>query len=122
MTYTMADKNAVSVPYVDIEQCTFLKRSWVWSEQYGRYLCPLEEASLMKTLHTYVESSAIDVREQHAQLLLAANREYFMFGKDVFDARRAMMTTLAERYGVTHFLSNCRLQTYTELEEWFLTA
>jgi len=122
MTYTMADKNAVSVPYVDIEQCTFLKRSWVWSEQYGRYLCPLEEASLMKTLHTYVESSAIDVREQHAQLLLAANREYFMFGEEVFDARRDMMTTLAEKHGVTHFLSNCRLQTYTELEEWFLAA
>jgi len=115
--YTMADKEAESVDYITIHEATFLKRSFV--KRDGMWLAPLDESSIMKTLHTYLKSSAIDVKEQHAQLLLAANREYFLYGREVFEQRRAMLMRLAQQFKVDHFFKNCQLDDWDAACVWF---
>lgn len=120
ITYTMADKEGQSVPYINIDECSFLKRTWVYNAERQTYDAPLEHDSILKTLHTFVASKVIDIKEQHAELLLSANREYFMYGCDVFETKRQLLTDLAEKYEVSHFMPNARLPTREELEEWVL--
>lgn len=117
MQYTMADKTAESVDYIHLKDATFLKRAF--KEVDGVYLAPLEESSIMKTLHTYVRSREMDAKEQHAQLLMNANREYFMYGPEVFEEKRAMLMDLATTYNVAHFLPHMQLDTYEQASAWF---
>lgn len=120
ITYTMADKDAESIPYVQMEQVSFLKRKWEWCVDRKTYLGPLEESSIMKTLHTYVASKAIDVREQHAQLLLSVNREYFLYGYKIYREKRKLLLALAEKYHVMHFFPESKLPDEAELDSWLL--
>lgn len=117
ITYTMADKTAESVEYINLDQATFLKRSFVYRQ--GTCFAPLEEASIMKTLHTYLESKSMDVNEQHAQLLMNANREYFMYGEEEFNSKREMLMDLATREGIAHFFKDNALDTYSQAASWF---
>lgn len=48
ITYTMAEKDAASVPVIDIKDTNFLKRSWRWDEDMQEYLCPLDHTSINK--------------------------------------------------------------------------
>lgn len=118
ITYTMADKEAESVPYLPMDQCSFLKRTWRWCDQREMYLAPLEESSIMKTLHTYVASTAIDVNSQHAELLLSANREYFMYGYKLYAEKRAVLYHLAEKFDMLHYFPKMVLPDVAELDRW----
>ncbi|APG78435.1 hypothetical protein 1 [Hubei picorna-like virus 1] len=118
ITYTMAEKEALSVPYINISECSFLKRRWVWCERRKRFMAPLEEASIFKTLHTYVASKAIGIGEHHAHLLISANREYFMHGDDVFREKHAVLTALAVEYDLTHHFAGMRLPDLEALDAW----
>ena len=44
--YTMVDKESESVPYIDIEDVSFLKCKWCFDEEVGAMLAPLEESSI----------------------------------------------------------------------------
>jgi hypothetical protein len=59
VTYTMADKESASVPFIHASECSFLKRYSVWSDKYNQYLAPIELDSLVKTLHACVASKVI---------------------------------------------------------------
>lgn len=118
ITYTMADKDALSIPYITIDQCSFLKRTWVYRNSHNMYFAPLEESSIMKTLHTYVMSEAIDIKEQHAELLISANREYIMYDESTFDEKRAMLMGLAQQHDLLHFMPNMRLPNKEVLYDW----
>jgi hypothetical protein len=50
ITYTMADKEAESVPYLHIRDVTFLKRSWRFDSDVGAYLAPIDHESLERSL------------------------------------------------------------------------
>lgn len=115
--YTMADKESESTNYIHMKDATFLKRSFV--ERDGMWYAPLAESSIMKTLHTYLKSSAIDVKEQHAQLLLAANREYFLYGREIFEEKRRMLMDLSVRFQVDHFFKGCQLDDWEKASLWF---
>lgn len=122
ITYTMADKEQESVPYIDIDECSFLKRRWVYCDERKVYLAPLEHDSISKTMHTYVASKVIDANEQHAELLMSANREYFMYGYEIFEEKRAMLMELARKYNVSHFIPNGALPNRQELDDWVVSA
>lgn len=82
--YTMADKTAVSIPYINISDATFLKRRWRFDEDLDVHLAPLEEESIIKSLMVCVASNSISAEHQCVDIVGSAVREYFNYGKEKF--------------------------------------
>jgi hypothetical protein len=86
VVYTLADKSTESVDYVDADDATFLKRKCVWFGETGSFLAPIEEASIYRSM---LWTGALDdTMERHdASVLTNALREWFHYGKDVYNDR-----------------------------------
>jgi hypothetical protein len=83
--YTMADKTSQSVPFVHIDDVSFLKRRWRFDEDISEWLCPLEEESIHKSLTVWTPSKSVDEYTQMVAVITSANNEYFFHGRDVFE-------------------------------------
>jgi hypothetical protein len=119
ITYTMADKEAESIPYIPLEDVSFLKRGFIWSDDLKAWLAPLEEASISKSLHNYMHKKGNDVlpAEIAANAIHTANGEYFYHGREVFEIRRAQLLEVARRAGIMGYVGT--LPTYTDLMDRF---
>lgn len=120
--YTMADKGAASVPYIDIAQCSFLKRSWRFDDEVGAYLAPLEEESIHKSLTTWIPSGTIDKYAQTVAVVQSANSEYFFYGREVFEKHHAFFTQLLLCEPYCHYVTETTLPGWDELKERFWKA
>lgn len=89
--YTMADKEAESVPYIHIDEVSFLKRTWRYDEDVNSYLAPLDHTSINKMLTMVVESNTITREQQAEQVIATAVREYFYYGKTIFEEKVNML-------------------------------
>jgi hypothetical protein len=114
--YTMADKQAESVPFINTSQASFLKRDAVWCDEIKAYKAPLEEASICKSLHTVCKSDYLSMDEQCAEVISNANREYFQYGREKFEKRHAQLRMIATANNLMPFLEN-RFPSYDELLE-----
>lgn len=88
--FTMADKLAKSVPFIHIDESTFLRRSWRFEEELQVMVCPIELASIDKMLTMCVESKSISPELQAVAVLDTACREFFWYGKEVFESKRTL--------------------------------
>lgn len=107
--YTMADKEAESVPYIHIDQVSFLKRIWRWDGDVGAYLAPLEEASIGKSLTRVVASKTITAEAQACEVLKSAHMEYFNYGWDIFHAKDKM---------IREIMDECDLWSHTHMDKF----
>jgi len=85
VVYTMADKESETRPYIHIDEASFLKRIWRFDEDLNHFVCPLDEASIKKSLMIGLKSKAVTAEEQAVSLMLSALGEYFWYGKDTFN-------------------------------------
>lgn len=109
--YTMADKNAESVPFIHISQASFLKRTWRYEPDIEGYTCPLEHDSINKMLMINVRSKNVVPEVQYASVLDSAAREYFYYGREVFEEKRALLLELIEHLDLAQYMSG-ELPTY----------
>jgi hypothetical protein len=122
ITYTMADKEAESIPYISIEDVSFLKRTWVWDADVGAHLAPLEEDSIAKSLTVCVRSKTLS-QEYHAVAILeSAHSEYFFYGKETFEKRAAMIKRLIARYSLEPYTKETSFPTWDDLYRRFWRA
>lgn len=82
--YTMADKKAESVPFININQVSFLKRTWRWDADMNHYLCPLDEASIHKSLTVWVRSKTLSSARHMYEVIKNCNNEFFYYGRERF--------------------------------------
>lgn len=115
VVYTMADKGAASVPYIDISECSFLKRKWRFDNDVGAHLCPLEEESIIKSLTMWVPSPTIDEYAQMVAVITSANNEYFFYGKEVFNKKRSLFQELLKQEPYVHYVRESTLPTWDDL-------
>jgi hypothetical protein len=94
--YTMADKESVSVPYIDIADVSFLKRAWKFDAEVGAYVCPLEEQSIHKMLCVRIPSKTISAEAQMIAAMQSAVREWFFYGRERFEYEREFLLNVAE--------------------------
>lgn len=120
--YTMADKESESVPYINLENTSFLKRSWRWEEELQSYVCPLEEKSIHKSLTTWVPSKTIDKYDQMVAVISSANSEYFFFGKEVFNKHHAFFKRILQQHPYSAYVSESTLPDWDALCQRFREA
>lgn len=113
--YTMADKEAISIPYININQVSFLKRTWIWNDDINNYLCPLEEDSINKMLTVCVKSKTISPIHQSIAVMSCAEQEYFNYGKAIFTERRAFFLSIVNKRGWNSYLESTTFPTWEEL-------
>lgn len=102
ITYTMADKEAESIPFIHIDAASFLKRTWRYTPSVSGYTCPLDWDSVVKSLMLTIPSK-VETREvQIASCIYGALRESFFHGPEKF----------AEILSLVHEL-------YDEFDLWF---
>lgn len=118
ITHTLPDKtNNPSVKYLHIRDTAFLKRKWLFCEDTGTYLCPLDEESIAKMLTTCVMSKTITRNEQALEVLMTACQEYFFYGKIIFQQKRNLLQKIADESDLGDYLIFLELPTWDELLE-----
>jgi len=117
--YTMADKEAVSVPYIHISEVSFLKRVWRWDDDVGAYLAPLEETSIGKSLTRVVASKTITAEAQSCEVLKSAHMEYFNYGWEIFHQKDKMIREIMDECALWEHTSMERFPTWQEYRDGF---
>ena len=122
IVYTMADKEAASIPYIHIDEVSFLKRTWLWDDDVEGYLCPLEHESINKMLTMCVPSKTITMSHQSIEVISTALREYFFYGKKTFEIRRAMFERIIIANGLQNYVEDSTLPLWQELRDDYWRA
>jgi hypothetical protein len=120
--YTMADKTSESIPYINISETSFLKRTWRWDEDMQCHLCPLEEDSIFKSLTMWVPSDTIDKYSQFVFVVGSAVQEYFFYGKEKFEEKRGFFMNLLKEEPFSLYVTKSTFPTYDQLAERFRLA
>lgn len=122
ITYTMADKEAESVPFININEASFLKRTWRWDTDVQAYLCPLEHDSIEKMLMVWTASKSVCAEEQLTSVVSSAVREYFYYGRDIFEEKREMLIQIMNKEKYIPWINKSTFPTWEELHLQFWNA
>lgn len=117
--YTMADKEAESRPYITIDECTFLKRSWCWDSDIGAYVAPIDESSIEKSLTVCIPSKTICQEAHDVQTISTAVREYFFYGREIFEQKVQMFKEIISENNLGPWVENSTFPSWDELRENF---
>jgi hypothetical protein len=111
----MADKEAVSVPYIPVHDADFLKRGAVYDEEFDMYLAPLKLSSIFKSLHCMSKKSPLSATEHAGVNSKAAAFELMFHGRAVYDKYIPVLNQVLEEAGASFQLDNGKtLPTYDE--------
>jgi hypothetical protein len=113
--YTMADKEAKSVPFIHIDDASFLKRTWRYDNDMKCRLGPLDHDSIEKMLMVWVKSKAVTEEYQGVSVICTALQEYFFYGKEVFENKRPMLISLITKLGWDDYVNKDTFPTYDDL-------
>jgi len=86
--YTMADKTSISVPFVHIDECTFLQRTFVYHMDLNRIGCPLSDTSLHKMLMYGLPSASVDAHHLIVINLDTYLGEMVWYGREKYGSER----------------------------------
>jgi hypothetical protein len=117
--YTMADKEAESVPYIHINDSSFLKRKWRYEENLNMYVCPLDPDSIEKMLLTCVKSKTVSLKHQAIEVMGTALREYFWYGEEMYRAKEVMFKEIVSNTGLQSYVEDSTFPSYESLIEKF---
>lgn len=98
LTYTMADKTSASRPFIKLEEATFLRRSFRFANDIGKYVAPLDNSSILKSLLSSKGSKVVCPQQLAADALLGAATEYFLHGEEKYEYfRERALQIIAEK-------------------------
>jgi len=116
--YTMADKQAESVPFIHIKDSDFLKRKFIFRS--GRIRAPLAIDSIFKSLCVNIPKGSISEEEQIAQCCLAATMEMVLHGREeYFRFQRKLLNILDDEETIQLFLHPRIKYSYDQWIAWF---
>jgi hypothetical protein len=119
IVYTMADKEAESIPFINIKDASFLKRTWRFDNDVGAYLCPLDHDSIEKSLTVWTRSKTIVWQEQILSVIASACREYFFYGKEIYEEKALMFRQLIANKGLEEWSWEGLIPSHDSLKEEF---
>jgi hypothetical protein len=122
ITYTMADKEAGSVPFIHGFEAGFLKHNAVWDDELQLYRAVIEESSIAKMLHAHGKSQISE--ELHAACTIKdALDKYAHFGREKYTERCAQLKQVADECNLTGLVGSFptyqeQILKYCEKYEW----
>lgn len=117
--YTMADKEAESVPFIHIDQASFLKRTWRHDEDLGCMVAPLDHDSIEKMLMVWNRSKSVTEEAQGISVISTALREYFFYGRETYTIKLKMLKKLVKDLKWDIWIEDSTFPTFDELCENF---
>jgi DNA-binding cell septation regulator SpoVG len=101
--YTMADKEAESVPFLNIRETSFLKRGWRYEPDLNAVVCPIDHSTLDKMMTTWIPSSEIGPYAHGEEIIRNVGVEYFWYGREIFESKQKVLkeifaATIPEEY------------------------
>jgi hypothetical protein len=117
--YTMADKEAESVPYIQMEESSFLKRTWRYEKELGCYVAPLDHDSIEKMLMVWNRSKSVSEGAQAIAVIESAMGEYFFYGREIYNDKLELLRKVVEKLGYMSYASDSTFLTFDELVERF---
>jgi hypothetical protein len=117
ITYTMADKEAESVPFISLKDASFLKHYAVWDEELGVFRSPVEEDSIAKMLHTHMTSKVLTMEQSSAEAIQNVALKYFEFGREVYEKRKLQLEEVARKTGIQGYVGP--IMSYNERLSWY---
>lgn len=118
--YTMADKLTESIPFIPIEEVSFLKRSFLWNEELQAYMAALDSESIWKSLMIFVPSDTDCAQKQCLDIVRSAVSEWFFYGKDRFEKESVLLKELVHEVGLDDYIENNTFSTWQELSDRFI--
>jgi hypothetical protein len=115
--YTMADKDAESVPFINLADASFLKHFAKFDPELGLYRSPVEDGSIAKMLHTHLKSDVLNMEQSSAEAIQNVALKYFEFGREVYTERVAQLQQVAEENGLTGYVGP--IMDYDERLDWY---
>jgi hypothetical protein len=97
MKLTLPTKTDDEVEFLRTEETDFLKRISHHIPEIGCAIGQLDEESIFKSLHSNLKSSSATPREVAASVIETALHEWFAFGREHYEMRRAQLRTICER-------------------------
>lgn len=114
--YTMAEKEAQSIPYIHINDSSFLKRKFVYDSDAEAIVCPLDHASIDKMLTARLDEGVLDSRAHSICVIETALREYFFYGKEKFEDRLLFFKTLVQECNLQDWVEKSTFPSYEQLK------
>lgn len=101
LEYTSANKEKSEVDFFPLEEIQFLKRTFKEDVIDGHrvVLCPIEEDSIWKSL-AFVDCDKSAELHQLARNLVDAHKQYWFFGRTIFEEKKDLLKGLAVKYGI----------------------
>lgn len=112
--YTMADKEAESVPYIHIDDASFLRRGFVMDDDLGAVVAPLEHSSIDKMLTCHLDNGILSDEAHAVCAIETALREYFFYGKEKFEDRSVYFKSLIHRMNIQAWVKPSTFPTYNQ--------
>lgn len=117
--YTMAEKDAELVPFVDFDKVTFLKRTWKFDKRFNSYSAPLEWKSIEKMLLVCVKSKSISGEEHAVAVISAALREAYQHGDKEYDELRSKLEKAIRECSLEPYVTGSTLPSKEQLlSDW----
>jgi hypothetical protein len=120
VTYTMADKQQASIPFIGIGDVDFLKRTFT-KDYRGKYMARLNPTSILKSLTIWVQSPHVSPFKHLADCYLSARREWSLYDEDTFNRNVARMETIfsiPEFRNVRYHFVKRHLYDYFTTRDW----
>jgi hypothetical protein len=115
--YTMADKTSESIPLVPFLETEFLKRGFLWSDELGEWLAPLDVRSIAKSLHNYMhrKGSPAEPRKIAADAVFTACTEFWRHGPEVFAEMRPKLQQVIDAHELHEHIAE--LPTHSDMKD-----
>jgi hypothetical protein len=117
ITYTMADKEAESVPFIKGSEAGFLKHDAIWDDELKLYRAVIDESSIQKTLHAHMKSDVLCEEAHSASAITDVLDKYFQFGRETYNKRRSQLEEVARECNILGYIGE--LLTYDEQLEHY---
>jgi hypothetical protein len=117
--YTMADKEATSVPYIHISEANFLKRTWRQDDDIGALVAPLDRSSLNKMLTVCVHKANVSQEAHAVEVIGTAVREFFWYGRAEFEEKTALLQEIVAECNLEVYVTPTTFPTWDSLKEQF---
>jgi hypothetical protein len=115
--YTMAEKDAESVPFIHLSEASFLKHFAVWDPELKLYRSPVEETSIAKMLHSHLRSKVLTKEQSGAEAIQNVALKYFEFGREVYTERVAQLEKVAHESGIQGLVGP--IMSYDDRLAWY---